>query len=134
MSDEVNTDLLTKRLLYRQPARRWLEALPIGNGRLGGMIFGGILEDRIQLNEDSVYYGGPKDRNNPFAFKFEGHRYPKGRQKLNGKEALGYSRMRYQDPDNDYGRQRRGQQVLLSVIRSFIEKATLLFAKMNLIV
>ena len=69
MSDEVNTDLLTKRLLYRQPARRWLEALPIGNGRLGGMIFGGILEDRIQLNEDSVYYGGPKDRNNPFAFK-----------------------------------------------------------------
>lgn len=72
---------------------------------------------------------GGVEVDNPFAFKFEGHRYPKGRQKLNGKEALGYSRMRYQDPDNDYGRQRRGQQVLLSVIRNFREKGNLLSAK-----
>lgn len=59
-----------KRLWYLKPARRWLEALPIGNGRLGGMIFGGIQEERIQLNEDSVYYRGPKDRNNPDAIKY----------------------------------------------------------------
>ncbi|MBC7321140.1 glycoside hydrolase family 95 protein [bacterium] len=59
-----------KKLWYLRPARKWLEALPIGNGRLGGMIFGGIQEERIQLNEDSIYYGGPKDRNNPDAIKY----------------------------------------------------------------
>ncbi len=47
----------------------WEEALPIGNGRLGGMVYGGIAEERIQLNEDSVWYGGPRDRNNPDAPK-----------------------------------------------------------------
>lgn len=54
--------------------------------------------------------------NNPFAFKYEGHTYPKGKQYLNGSEVLGYSRMRYDDPDNDYGRKKRGQQVLLSAL------------------
>ena len=54
--------------------------------------------------------------NNPFAFKYEGHTYPKGKQYLNGSEALGYSRMRYDDPDNDYSRQKRGQQVLLGAL------------------
>lgn len=60
----------SKRLWYNKPARRWLEALPIGNGRLGGMIFGGIQEERIQLNEDSIYYGAPRDRNNPSAIEY----------------------------------------------------------------
>ncbi|GAA0134990.1 glycoside hydrolase family 95 protein [Paenibacillus sp. YSY-4.3] len=51
-------------LWYREPAAEWNEALPIGNGRLGAMIFGGTAEEKLQLNEDSVWYGGPRDRNN----------------------------------------------------------------------
>lgn len=47
---------------------------------------------------------GGVDVNNPFAFTYEGHHFKKGWQHLNGKMALKYSRMRYDDPDNDYGR------------------------------
>jgi len=54
-------------LWYRQPAEAWTEALPIGNGRLGAMIFGGIARERLQLNEDTVYAGGPYDPSNPEA-------------------------------------------------------------------
>ena len=50
-----------------RPAARWNEAYPIGNGRLGAMVFGGIQTERLQLNEDSVWYGGPRDRVNPEA-------------------------------------------------------------------
>jgi alpha-L-fucosidase 2 len=50
---------------YRKPAEVWNEALPIGNGRLGGMIFGGVQSERIQLNEDTVWAGEKRDRNNP---------------------------------------------------------------------
>ncbi|MEF3304446.1 glycoside hydrolase family 95 protein [Paenibacillus sp. GYB003] len=56
-------------LWYRKPAAEWNEALPIGNGRLGGMVFGIPDRERIQLNEDSVWYGGPADRNNPDALE-----------------------------------------------------------------
>ncbi|MDN5277607.1 MAG: alpha-L-fucosidase 2 [Clostridiales bacterium] len=52
------------KLWYRQPAREWVEALPLGNGRLGGMIFGGVLKERIQLNEDTLWSGYPRDTNN----------------------------------------------------------------------
>lgn len=62
---------------------------------------------------------GGVDVNNPFAFTYEGHHFKKGPQHLNGNNALKYSRMRYDDPNNDYGRQRRGQQVIKSVIASF---------------
>ena len=55
------------RIWYRQPAANWNEALPIGNGRLGAMIFGKADRERIQLNEDSVWYGGPMNRINPDA-------------------------------------------------------------------
>ncbi len=48
-------------LFYRQPAQKWEEALPIGNGRLGGMVFGGVPGERIQLNEDTFWSGGPYD-------------------------------------------------------------------------
>jgi alpha-L-fucosidase 2 len=48
-------------LFYRQPAKEWVEALPIGNGRLGGMVFGGVPAERIQLNEDTFWSGGPYD-------------------------------------------------------------------------
>lgn len=54
-------------LWYRQPAKVWTEALPIGNGRLGAMIFGGIEGERIQLNEDTLWGGSPYNPNNPEA-------------------------------------------------------------------
>ena len=47
------------RLSYRQPARYWTEALPIGSGRLGAMVFGGVPEERLQLNEDTLWTGKP---------------------------------------------------------------------------
>ena len=55
------------RIEFDHPADNWNEALPIGNGRMGGMIFGTPYTERIQLNEDSVWYGAPKDRINPDA-------------------------------------------------------------------
>ena len=53
------------KLWYRQPATEWNEALPVGNGRLGAMLFGGVAKDRLQLNEDTVWAGEKRDRNNP---------------------------------------------------------------------
>ena len=55
-------------LWYRQAATNWNEALPLGNGRLGAMIFGGAGEERIQLNEDTLWSGAPHDYNHPGAF------------------------------------------------------------------
>lgn len=54
-------------LWYRQPASTWTEALPVGNGRLGAMVFGGTASERIQLNEDTLWSGGPYDPLNPKA-------------------------------------------------------------------
>ena len=54
---------------FHSPAKVWEEALPVGNGKLGGMVFGLPFTERIQLNEDSVWYGGPQDRNNPSALE-----------------------------------------------------------------
>jgi alpha-L-fucosidase 2 len=50
-------------LWYRQPARQWVEALPIGNGRLAAMVFGGTAEERLALNEDTVWSGSPHHNN-----------------------------------------------------------------------
>ncbi|WP_174819923.1 glycoside hydrolase family 95 protein [Paenibacillus koleovorans] len=55
------------KLSYQHPANKWTEALPIGNGRLGAMIFGGIGSETIPLNEDTLWSGGPKEWNNPSA-------------------------------------------------------------------
>ena len=63
-------------LFYRQPAKEWVEALPIGNGRLGGMVFGGVPAERIQLNEDTFWSGGPYDPVNDEALEY----LPKVRQ------------------------------------------------------
>ncbi|WP_168564654.1 glycoside hydrolase family 95 protein [Crateriforma spongiae] len=52
-------------LWYRQPARNWNEALPIGNGRLGGMVYGGVNREWIQLNEDSLWSGANIDHYMP---------------------------------------------------------------------
>lgn len=49
----------TTTLWYTHPAEKWEDALPIGNGRLGGMYFGNVKEDRLQLNEDTYWSGGP---------------------------------------------------------------------------
>ena len=57
-------------LRYRQSAASWNEALPLGNGRLGAMVFGGVTLERLQLNEDSVWSGGFTDRVNPDARRY----------------------------------------------------------------
>lgn len=49
-------------LHYTQPSKQWSEALPVGNGRLGAMVHGLTTTELLQLNEDSVWYGGPQDR------------------------------------------------------------------------
>lgn len=67
---------------------------------------------------------GGVDVNNPFAFTYEGHHFKKGQQHLNGELALKYSRMRYSDPNNDYGRQRRQQQIMSDVITKFKENGS----------
>ena len=51
------------KLWYREAASNWNEALPIGNGSLGAMIFGGSAQERLQLNEDSLWSGGPHNYN-----------------------------------------------------------------------
>ncbi|MGO4497493.1 glycoside hydrolase N-terminal domain-containing protein [Paenibacillus sp. 2RAB27] len=57
------------KLWYRRPAENWVNALPVGNGKLGAMIFGRVEQERIQINEDSLWYGGPKKREQPDAHK-----------------------------------------------------------------
>jgi alpha-L-fucosidase 2 len=56
-------------LWYKQSASKWVDALPIGNGRLGAMVFAGVPQERIVLNEDTLWSGYPKDWNNPAAPK-----------------------------------------------------------------
>ena len=56
---------------YTQPAERWLEALPVGNGRVGAMVFGGVSEERLALNESTVWSGGSSDNHeNPTALAY----------------------------------------------------------------
>ena len=54
-------------LWYQKPAEEWTEALPVGNGRLGAMVFGGVAQERIQLNQETLWDGGPRDTTNPQA-------------------------------------------------------------------
>ncbi|MFT3867830.1 MAG: glycoside hydrolase family 95 protein [Nibricoccus sp.] len=54
-------------LWYERPAGQWVEALPLGNGRLGAMVFGGIQMERLQLNEGTLWSGGPYNPANPEA-------------------------------------------------------------------
>jgi alpha-L-fucosidase 2 len=55
-------------LIYDKPAGKWTEALPIGNGRIGAMIFGGTEDERLQVNEGTLWGGGPHDYTNPEAY------------------------------------------------------------------
>lgn len=65
LSGLAATEPLTLR--YDRPAGPWTEALPVGNGRLGAMVFGGLAEERLQLNEETLWSGGPRESNNPGA-------------------------------------------------------------------
>lgn len=59
------------KLWYDKPATLWVEALPIGNGQIGAMVFGGVEKELIQLNEGSLWSGGPMKKNvNPEASKY----------------------------------------------------------------
>ena len=56
-------------LWYTQPATEWTEALPLGNGRLGAMVYGGIEQEQLQLNEETLWSGGPQSYDNPDAYQ-----------------------------------------------------------------
>jgi alpha-L-fucosidase 2 len=58
------------KLWYKQPAVKWTEALPIGNGRIGAMVFGGVENDRIQFNEETLWSGEPRNYSRPGAYKY----------------------------------------------------------------
>lgn len=58
------------KLWYDKPSRIWEDALPIGNGRIGGMVYGGTAHEVIKLNEDTLWSGCPKDKNNGEAGKY----------------------------------------------------------------
>lgn len=61
--------LASQELWYDEPAELWVEALPVGNGHLGGMVFGGTSKERIQFNEGTLYVGEPHDYSRPDAHK-----------------------------------------------------------------
>jgi hypothetical protein len=52
------------KLIYNKPAKNWEETLPIGNGSLGAMIWGGVNSEHLGLNEDSIWSGYYHDKNN----------------------------------------------------------------------
>jgi len=66
-SDKTNECL---KLWYTQPAKEWTQALPVGNGRLGAMVFGSVETERLQLNEDTVWAGGLEERDRVGAYKY----------------------------------------------------------------
>ncbi|MGD7043285.1 LytR family transcriptional regulator [Jeotgalibacillus proteolyticus] len=75
----------------------------------------------VQVNmegfEDIVDAVGGVTVNNSFAFEHGGHNFPEGELTLDGNEALSFSRMRYEDPDGDFGRQERQRQIIQGVVR-----------------
>ncbi len=58
------------KLWYDSPANQWIKALPIGNGRLGAMVFGGVEKERLQFNDDTLWTGQPHEYQNPGAVKY----------------------------------------------------------------
>ena len=89
------------KIWFNQPAANWNEALPVGNGRLGAMVFGGVEKERLELNEKSVWTGEPRWDANPGALK----NLPKVRQLLfDGKykeaEALAQKTIMGKKPQN----------------------------------
>ena len=75
----INTQAVASgphKLWYDRPAQNWNEALPIGNGRLGAMVFGNVAAERLQLNEETIWAGRPNNNANPDALEY----LPKVRQ------------------------------------------------------
>ena len=68
-SGDSGEDWSGLQLWYNQPAQKWTEALPVGNGRLGAMVFGGVVREQIQLNEDSIWAGPPVPQDRVGAYK-----------------------------------------------------------------
>ncbi|MFT3935735.1 MAG: glycoside hydrolase N-terminal domain-containing protein [Chitinophagaceae bacterium] len=58
------------KLWYDKPATKWTEALPIGNGRIGAMVFGGVAQDHLQFNEETLWTGGPRNYNRAGAWQY----------------------------------------------------------------
>jgi alpha-L-fucosidase 2 len=58
------------KLWYNKPATKWVEALPLGNGRIGAMIFGGVEQDHIQFNEETLWNGEPRNYSRPDAYRY----------------------------------------------------------------
>jgi len=67
MLDVSAQDNTLLKLWYKQPAKQWIEALPIGNGRLGAMVFGNPSKEVVQLNENTIWGGQPYRNDNPEA-------------------------------------------------------------------
>jgi len=61
ISCNVQEEDVVLKLWYNQPSSSWNEALPVGNGRLGAMVFGGVSQEHIQFNEETLWTGGPHD-------------------------------------------------------------------------
>lgn len=57
------------KLWYQQPAKTWVEALPVGNSSMGAMVYGGTSREELQLNEETLWGGGPYRNDNPKAFE-----------------------------------------------------------------
>lgn len=68
-TEQTSSEKYPLSLWYEQPAQEWLEALPLGNGRLGAMVYGNPVHERIQLNEESLWAGRfhEEPQNNPNA-------------------------------------------------------------------
>src|SRR4051812_3638018 len=56
-------------LWYQQPATDWFASSPLGNGRIGACVFGGVATERLNLNEETLWSGGPRDTTNPEALE-----------------------------------------------------------------
>jgi alpha-L-fucosidase 2 len=81
-------------LWYKRPAENFDEALPVGNGRIGGMVYGNPKHETIHLNEDSVWSGGKRDRNNPSSLEhLEEIRNLLFNEKIEEAEALAFKYM-----------------------------------------
>ncbi|RJE72703.1 glycoside hydrolase N-terminal domain-containing protein [Reichenbachiella sp. MSK19-1] len=90
--DTKLTDKLSHVLHYSKPADKWTDALPIGNGSFGAMIYGSPWSDTIKLNHDTFWRGGPSDWNNPEAKQY----FPQVKQALKqGEHDLADSLIRY---------------------------------------
>ena len=65
IDEKPENDFTELKLWYTSPAADWNEALPIGNGRLGAMVYGNPKNENIQLNENTLWAGGPHRNDNP---------------------------------------------------------------------